>query len=317
MKKHLSDEPCISIVVPCYNEEGNVGVLCSELKHHLAPFPYELIFVDDGSSDTTLSKIKQLEAEDKTIKHLSLSRNFGHQKALIAGLRNAKGDAVIMMDADLQHPASVIPKLTEKWQEGYDVVNTHRKSSCGTNWFKRATSHIFYRLIGYLTDLKMSNGFADFRLLDRRVVDFIKNSKEEDIFIRGLVCWYGFRQAIIDYDADKRFSGKTKYSFGKMLMLSMNGITAFSIRPLRLSLLLASILVLFCLAEIIYALYIWITHGAVSGWTSTVILISLIGAMNMLMLGIIGEYVGRTFMQSKGRPMYIISEWNIDNDKLS
>ncbi len=303
----------ISIVIPCFNESGNILALYSELSSILANCYYECIFVDDGSSDDTLIKIKEIATRNSRVKYLSFSRNFGHQNALLAGIRYANGDAVITMDADMQHPVSAIPMLLEKWHAGFDVVNTKRLDiDNGTGIIKKMSSKLFYRAMNYITDFDMSDGFADFRLLDRRVVEVIKSCKEADIFIRGLVKWYGFRQAMVAYCAEKRHSGETKYTLRRMVLFSLNGLTAFSIRPLRLSIVLSAMLAVFCSMEIIYALYTLLIKGtAVSGWTSTVILISIIGAMTLLMLGVVGEYIGRTFMQCKGRPQYIVTETNI------
>lgn len=303
----------ISIVIPCFNESGNIPMLYSELSSILTPFSHEYIFVDDGSSDETLKTIKLLAKDDSQVKYLSFSRNFGQQSALLAGMRYATGDAVITMDADLQHPATLIPLLIKKWNEGFEVVNTMRlDTDNGIGFFKRLSSKAFYRLMNYVTDLGMSDGCADFRLLDGKIVEIIRQSKESDIFIRGLIKWYGFKQAEITYHAERRQSGETKYTLKRMVLFSLNGLTAFSIRPLRLSIVLSALLSILCSMEIIYALYTLLVKGtAVSGWTSIVILISIIGAMTLLMLGIIGEYVGRTFMQGKGRPAYIVSETNL------
>ena len=302
----------ISIVIPCFNESGNILALYSELSSILSKCSYECFFVDDGSSDGTLNKIKEVASIDPRVKYVSFSRNFGHQNALLAGIRYANGDAVITMDADLQHPVSAIPTLLEKWQEGFDVVNTRRCRTRDAGFFKVITSRVFYRLMNYLTELDFSDGFADFRLLDSKVVDIIKRSEESDVFIRGMVRWLGFQQTIVDYTADKRHSGETKYGLKNMIRFSLNGMTSFSIRPLRLSIVLSAILAILCLLEIFYALYTLLIVGtAVSGWTSIVILISIIGAMTLLMLGVVGEYVGRTFMQVKRRPAYIVSETNL------
>lgn len=302
----------VSVVIPCFNEAGNILALYSELSDKLKGCNAEYIFIDDGSTDGTLDTIKDLSAKDSQVKYISFSRNFGHQNALMAGLRNAHGAAVVTIDADLQHPASLIPRLLEKWQEGFDVVNTRRLRTKNAGLFKSITSKMFYRMMSYLTDMDFSDGFADFRLLGRKVVDAIKDTGESEVFIRGMVKWYGFRQTVIEYNAGKRFSGETKYTLRNMILFSLNGLTSFSIRPLRLSIVLSALLAMLCLAEICYALYTLLIVGtAVSGWTSTVILISVIGAMTLLMLGIVGEYVGRTFMQCKGRPLYIVRETNL------
>lgn len=302
----------ISIVIPCLNEAGNIPALYSELSRILSFCSYECIFVDDGSSDETLNIIKQYARTDSRVKYLSFSRNFGHQNALLAGMRYATGEAIITMDADLQHPISLLPQLLKKWNEGFYVVNTRRCRTKNAGFLKVITSKVFYRLMNYLTDMDFSEGFADFRLLDRKAVDVIAQTNESDVFIRGMVKWLGFQQAVVNYNADKRYSGETKYGVKKMIWFSLNGLTSFSIRPLRLSMALSALLAMLCLLEICYALYTLLIVGTiVSGWTSIVIILSIIGAMALLMLGVVGEYVGRMFMQVKGRPAYIVSESNM------
>ena len=303
----------ISIVIPCFNEAENILPIWSSLTGELNDRTFECVFVDDGSDDDTFSLIKTLSREDDRIKYVRLSRNFGHQCALMAGLQYADGDAVITMDADLQHPVSLIPTLIEKWESGYDVVNAKRLYvHNGRSFFKRVSSRLFSRILSFLSDLDVEEGVADFRLLDRRVVDVLMDNKETDVFIRGMIRWYGFAQTTVEYDEASRHSGETKYTLGKMFVFSLNGITAFSIRPLRLSILFAVIVSFLCLAEIVYALYSLLVVGsAVSGWTSLIIVVSFIGAMCLLVLGVTGEYIGRIFMQVKERPLYIVSETNV------
>ncbi len=302
----------VSVIVPCYNETKNIRVVYSAISNVFSGNScFELIFIDDGSEDTTLDEIKLVVQKDANVKYIAFSRNFGHQQALKAGLDMAQGQAVIMMDGDLQHPPSLIPEIINKWKEGYDIVNTVREESKKIGFFKRKSANLFYWILNFLTDLNLKPGMADFRLLDKKVVDVVRSCNEYDIFIRGMVKWIGFNQTSIHYIPVKRHSGKTKYSLRKMISFAISGITSFSVRPLRVSVLLASVFILFSVIEIIYVLYIVLFTGQfVSGWASLAILISFLGAGTLLMLGIIGEYIGKMFLQSKGRPNYIIKETN-------
>ena len=306
----------ISIVIPCCNEAGNILALYSQLTALLSTIipNYECIFVDDGSTDNTLAEIKSLCESHPPIKYISFSRNFGHQKALRAGLDASSGDAVITMDADLQHPVRLIPSLIDHWRAGVDIVNTMRTDAGTTGIFKRMTSALFYHVMNFLTGQDIKKGSADFRLMDRKVVDILCRNKEDDLFLRGMIGWCGFRQTVIDYTADERHSGKTKYSLCKMMKLAVDGITSFTIKPLRLAIVLSAVFALLGCIETGYVVYVaCFTEKAVSGWSSLAILISIQGAAVLLMLGIIGEYVGRTFMQGKRRPVYIVSETNCDD----
>ncbi|MDE7378115.1 MAG: glycosyltransferase family 2 protein [Paraprevotella sp.] len=304
----------ISIIIPCYNEADNIAICHKQIDKQLSPTgkDYECIFVDDGSTDNTLTEIKKLCTLAPNVKYVSFSRNFGHQKALRAGLDMAQGEAVITMDADLQHPASLLPEMLSRWNEGYEVVNTRRTEATETNLFKRSTSALFYRLLNFLTDMEIHPGTADFRLTDRKVTNLLCKCRENDLFLRGMVSWCGFRQTTIQYQAANRHAGKTKYSLRRMIELALDGITSFTIRPLRLAILLSVIFILLSMAETGYVCYVaFFTDQSVSGWASLAILISVLGAMTLLMLGIIGEYVGRTFIQGKQRPLYVVRETNI------
>jgi dolichol-phosphate mannosyltransferase len=299
----------LSVVIPCFNESENLVKLYRELytvldKERLS---CEFLFIDDGSTDETIRVLDDLSGTDSRVRYISFSRNFGHQQALRAGLRESKGLVVITMDADLQHPPGLIAELVTKWKEGYEVVHTVRTDGVDTGFIKRATSRLFYKFMNFISDIRFDPGMADFRLLDREVVDVINDCPESDLFLRGMVVWCGFRQVKVPYTAQKRFAGKTKYSYRKMLSFAVNGITSFSIRPLKLSILLSFFLGFLSFCEIVYILYIaFFTSQSISGWASLAILISVLGAIILLMLGVIGEYLGRLFMQSKNRPPYII-----------
>jgi polyisoprenyl-phosphate glycosyltransferase len=303
----------ISIVVPCYNESESIHefyrVICSVLD---GIYNYELIFVNDGSHDNTLSIIKELATTNHRVKYISFSRNFGHQNAVKAGLDHATGDVVISLDADLQHPPKLIPSLIEKWKEGYEVVYTLRQENESIGWMKKLTSRMFYRISNSLSDTKIDPGAADFRLLDRKVVEALKLMPENSLFLRGLIAWVGFKQFAITYKANERFAGQSKYTFNKMVKFASTGITSFSIKPLRISIYLGTIFAILAFAFAIYALIIYFfTDKAIQGWASVVIGVMFFSGLNLLMLGIIGEYLGKLFLENKRRPNYIIGETNI------
>jgi dolichol-phosphate mannosyltransferase len=300
----------ISVVIPAYNETGNISVIAGKIKEQLREEgPYELLFVDDGSTDGTLQEIKAAINEDPCVKYISLSRNFGHQNALKAGLDYATGNCVICMDADMQHPPHVLPKLIKYWKEGYDVVYTVRKDNESVSRFKRATSKTFYKLMNLLCDVEIPMGSADFRLMDKKVVDEIRQFRENWIFMRGLVSWLGFRQIGVEYEVEPRHVGSSKYSFSKMLAFAVQGATSFSILPLRLSMVVGFIFSMVSFLYGVYALYVKIFTGvALKGWTSILMSILFLGGIQLLSLGIIGEYVGKMFIETKGRPSYVIRE---------
>jgi dolichol-phosphate mannosyltransferase len=304
----------ISIVVPTFNEEGNIEVLYHEIIKvfsDLESFDFELIYVNDGSTDDSLEYIKRLSKEDQRVRFLSFSRNFGHQNALKAGLDHAEGDAVISMDADMQHPPNLIPQMLKLWKEGNDVVYSIRHDKNQISFFKKTTSKFFYRLVNYLSDTKLEEGTADFRLLDRKVVSVLKTYNESTLFFRGIIPTLGFKQIGIQYTPQNRFSGTTKYSFSKMLKFALTGITSSSAKPLYFSIYLGLLFAATAFLYAIYAIYIALfTNEAVTGWTSIIASILFIGGVQLIMIGIIGIYLGKLFTQSKNRPNYIIEERN-------
>ena len=309
------NKPEISIVIPTYCEEGNIVELYEQLKRQLSKseiHSFEIIFVNDGSKDNSLEKIKELAIRDERVKYIHFSRNFGHQNALRAGLDFAKGDAVISMDADLQHPPELIPTLIAFWRAGNKVVYTKRKDKNDLSFFKKLTSKMFYKLVNYLSETKLEEGTADFRLLDRSVVEALKNFNENNLFYRGIIPGLGFRQHGIDYIPNERFSGNTKYTFSKMVRFALTGITSSSAKPLYFSIYLGAFLALCSFFYALYAIYVSIfTTEAVAGWTSTIASILFIGGIQLMMLGIVGIYLGKLFSESKKRPNYIIEESNI------
>jgi dolichol-phosphate mannosyltransferase len=309
------NKPEISIVIPTYCEEGNIVELYEQLKRQLSKseiHSFEIIFVNDGSKDNSLEKIKELAIRDERVKYIHFSRNFGHQNALRAGLDFAKGGAVISMDADLQHPPELIPTLIAFWRAGNKVVYTKRKDKNDLSFFKKLTSKMFYKLVNYLSETKLEEGTADFRLLDRSVVEALKNFNENNLFYRGIIPGLGFRQHGIDYIPNERFSGNTKYTFSKLVRFALTGITSSSAKPLYFSIYLGAFLALCSFFYALYAIYVSIfTTEAVAGWTSTIASILFIGGIQLMMLGIVGIYLGKLFSESKKRPNYIIEESNI------
>jgi dolichol-phosphate mannosyltransferase len=306
----------ISIIVPCFNEEGNIDELysrvCKQFSGDNLNLSCEVLFIDDGSTDKTLQKIKSLAGHHPDVRYISFSRNFGHQNALKAGIDHACGDAVITIDADLQHPPELLRDMISLWQEGYRVINTKRQDSRNQSLLKRILSGSFYRLLNLMMDTKIESGTADFRLMDRKLILELRNLQEDYLFYRGLIPWMGFKQKTIEYLPDKRFSGKTKYSFRLSSEFALTGITSFSIKPLRLSTLFGVFLAIISLAYACYALYISVfTDRGVKGWTSVIVSVLFIGALQLIILGILGEYLGKLFMESKRRPNYIIDETNI------
>ncbi|MBS1553227.1 MAG: glycosyltransferase family 2 protein [Bacteroidetes bacterium] len=303
----------ISIVIPCYNEEGNVVELYNKINEILSDYTVEYIFIDDNSKDETLNILEELSEKDSNVKFISFSRNFGHQNALRAGLEYSTGECVISMDADLQHPPEILPKLIEKWKEGYEIVFTVRKDIENVSKFKKITASLFYKLINTLSDIDVKQGAADFRLLDKKIVRIlIDDITEYHLFYRGLISWIGYKQTYIEYIPNKRFSGSTKYSLFKMINFATDGITSFSIRPLKLAILLGLSLSFF---SAIYGIYVismaLFTDETLKGWASVLVSILFIGGINMILLGIVGEYIGKLYIQSKKRPYFLIKKSNI------
>ena len=299
----------ISIVVPAYNEEGNVAELHRRLTDVLAGMgvPYEIIIVDDGSTDATLDRVSELAANDPRVKAVSFSRNFGHMKALCAGLDHASGDAVITMDADLQHPPGMIPQLVEKWREGFEIVGTIREESADTGTLKKTTSRWFYGLMKRIGGIDLPRGAADYRLLDRSVVDTLKSMQERSRFLRGMIGWVGYRKIFLNYRADPRFSGNTKYSWSRMVRFAMDGITSFSALPLKISAYLGLVAALLGFCYAVYALYTKaFTDRAIPGWTSVLMAVLLIGGVQLVFIGVLGEYLSRVYEETKQRPLYIV-----------
>jgi glycosyltransferase involved in cell wall biosynthesis len=304
----------VSIVLPAHNESGNIDKISERID---SCFPYdlydlEMIFIDDGSTDDTLAKIENLSGSKSNIFYIELSRNFGHQNALKAGIDSANGDCIISMDCDMQHPPEIIPKFLEKWEEGFDIVYTLRHESENLSFLKRKTSNLFYLIVSWLSDLKIEKGTSDFRLIDRRVADIFSNFKENDLFIRGIIKWVGFRQIAIDFYPNDRFSGRTKYSMRKMLNFAFNGITSLSIRPLYIAVYLGFILSLLSFLYLPYVVWSYYYSGHYSyGWGSVILTVVFFSGLQLSVLGIIGIYIGKMFMQVKDRPLYLVKSTNL------
>ena len=307
-----------SVVIPLYNEEEVVLECVRRVSGVLEEIDgdYEVIFVNDGSHDKTMELVQGECSKNKKLKVLSFSRNFGHQIAITAGMDHAQGDAVIVMDADLQDPPEVIKDLIAKYKEGYDVVYAVRSKRKGETFFKKLTSKVFYRFLRYMCNIDIPVDTGDFRLISRKVCNVMKNLTERNRYVRGLVSWVGFKQAAVEYVREERFAGETKYPLRKMLKLSMDGITSFSTKPLTMSKTLGF---LTAAAGFIYMIVVvlqkFVFGKTVQGWASLAVLILLLGGIQLIMLGFIGEYIARIFDESKNRPLYIIEEKiNIEED---
>ena len=299
----------VSIAVPVFNEEANIENFYQEVVKYMEPLPYnfELIFVDDGSTDASPFILNRLVQKDSRVRALIFASNYGHQRALTCGLDYAAGDAVITMDGDMQHPPSMLPLLIAKWEEGFEVVQTIRNATEGTSWLKNFTSEMFYKLINALSNIKITPGGSDFRLLDKKVAQSFKLFRERARFIRGMISSIGYNQTQVEFVAPKRFAGVSKFSPRKMLHFALDGITAYSKTPLRLAFYAGLILGAVSILMIGHVLYIkFFTEEAVPGWATISTSILVLGGLQLIGLGIIGEYVGRIFEEVKERPLYLI-----------
>lgn len=302
--------PTLSIVVPLCNEEGNVVLLIEEIRRAVQPIgvPYEIVFVDDGSTDGTWSLVRQAGAEDERIKGLSLSRNFGHQNAIFAGLHHASGEAVITMDGDLQHPPSMLPELFRQWTSGNHVVETRRMESEDVSLFKKTTSRWFYRMFSFLSGLPMAEGTSDFRLMDRQVVNSVLEMRDAALFLRGIAYWVGFQRTTVPYQAQSRHSGTTKYSLRRMLRFAMSSMLSFSLVPLRLGIWLGLVTSGLAFVELVYIVISYLRGNVVPGWASTLAVVSFMFGILFILVGIIGSYVGNILETVKNRPRFIVKE---------
>ncbi len=307
--------PDVSIVLPAHNEAANVAPMVAALKAVLAPLGRaEIIFVDDGSSDGTLVALRAASAADPAVRYVSFTRNFGHQAALRAGLRSANGRAIVVMDADFEHPPELIPELIAQWQAGAKIVATRRSDDeAMVSAMKRLTSRLYYRLLDSIGDVRIAPGSADYMLLDRAVVDMVNGIDDQDIFLRGLVRWLGFPLVTVPFSRGTRRQGASKYSLRRMVELAITGIAAHSVRPLRFAVWLALAFAALGGLLVVYSIvsFLFVQH-TVAGWSSIMAAIALLGAAQLLVLGIIGEYVGRILRETRKRPSYIVAETDAD-----
>lgn len=302
----------ISIVVPAYNEERNLSVLYAHLREVLGSSgedDFELVFIDDGSTDRTWDTIASLSASDVRVRGVRLSRNFGHQSALMAGLAAARGQAVVMMDADLQHPPSVVPQLIRKWREDFQIVHAVRRDPPNVSWFKRKTSKLYYRLFSFMSGVAIEPGSADFCLLDRQVVDEVLKFEEEGLFLRGLVHWVGYATTSVPFECGERHAGTSKYSLRKMLTLGWHGVSSFSLVPLRIGIAVGLLSSTFAFFGTAYAIVgWWVDDAVVPGWASSVAMTSFLFGVLFAFLAVLAEYVGRIVVEVRRRPRFLVRE---------
>lgn len=297
-----------TIIIPVKNEEANIAPLVKLLEQHLPDTAHEVIFVDDGSDDNTLTAIAAVAGINKKIKCLSLSRNFGHQNALMAGMMHAAGDKIILMDGDLQHPPELVPILLQKLDEGYDIVNTSRVKTKNVGSTKTWMSKVFYTFLNSISDTDIKYSVADFRAFNKKVLKAILLFEERELFIRGIFSWIGYNQTTILYEPAARLHGKTKYSYGKMFSLALKGTTSFSFKPLRIAILVGAIVSFAAFAFAIFALIEYFKGNTVPGWASTIITSMLLGGTQLLAIGLLGEYIASLFTETKKRPLFLVDK---------
>lgn len=301
----------VSVIVPVYNEEGTIPEMAKRLCDVLDEIeePSEIIFINDGSRDASMELVKGLCQKNSRIKAVAFSRNFGHQIAVTAGLDHCNGDCAIIIDADLQDPPELIPEMIGKWNQGYEVVYAKRIRRQGESFLKRATASAFYRIVKKMTNIDIPVDTGDFRLIDRRVVDALKAMPERNRFVRGMVSWLGFRQTGIEYTRHERFSGSSHYPMARMLKFAITGITSLSYIPLQLATWFGFIVSGASFLYGLYALYLkYFTDKTIQGWTSLMMVIVFLGGIQLITLGIIGEYIGRMYEEIKQRPVYVVNE---------
>lgn len=301
----------VSVVAPCMNEEDGLGEFYQRVQGAIQEakiFHYEIILVDDGSKDKTWDVITALHQADKNVKGVRLSRNFGQQSALTAGLAEAQGEYIFIIDSDLQDPPELLKDMLEVAQTGFDVVYGQRRTREGETFLKLVTAHAFYRFLSMMADINIPKDAGDFRLISRRVLKAYLELNETLRYSRGLIAWLGFKQTAILYDRHARYAGDTKYSLKKMISYSVDAITSFSLRPLRLIIHLGIMTALLALLTLGYTIYAWLINDTVVGWTSIMTVILLLGCVQLICIGVVGEYVGRTFTETKRRPIFLVQE---------
>lgn len=313
-----NEKKLVSILVPAYNEEEVLNMLYERLvkiMDNIKKYNFEVLLVNDGSKDNTFSIMKDLRNKDKRFCYLNLSRNYGKETAMIAGLDYIKGDCVILIDADLQDPPELIPEMLKFWEEGYDDVYAKRKTRKGETWLKKFTSTIYYKTLQSVTRIEIQKDTGDFRLLDRRCVEALKQLRESERYTKGLYSWIGYNKKEILYDRDPRAAGKTKWNYGKLINLSIDGLTSFTTAPLRWSAIIGVIVSIIAFIYMLVIIFKTIFWGIdVAGYASTMVVILFLGGIQLIFLGIIGEYLGRAFYESKGRPLYFIDCYNEERE---
>ena len=306
-----------SVVIPVYNEEANIGLLYKRMTSVISVLSdaFELIFINDGSRDKTLLLVKELAQSDGRVRYIDLSRNFGHQIAVSAGLDACRGDRIIIIDADLQDPPELIAEMDAQMNEGFQVVYARRRKRKGESAAKLWTARLFYRLLARIASVEIPLDTGDFRIMDKKVVDVLRSMPEQNKFLRGQISWIGFRQTFVEYDRSERQGGKTGYTYAKMFRFALDGITSFSDAPLRLASWMGFVVSGVAFIALLYALYgKFISHDSEPGWASLIVSVLFLGGIQLISLGFIGEYLSRISSNVKQRPLYVVAESNLEND---
>lgn len=299
----------VSVVIPAYNEQQNVRAVYEAVRRSMdGPEALEIIFVDDGSTDGTAECVRELRAQSPVVRLIRFGRNFGQQPALMAGLEAARGAAVITLDCDLQHPPELLSRMMEAWRNGAKVVQMVRTKTADAGLFKTLTSKLFYRFVNLISETPVLSGAADYQLLDRAVVNSVLQFRDRYPFLRGLVGWLGFPATRIEYSAPERTAGKSGYTLGKMLRLSLQAVTGLSSKPLRFSFYFGLLTAVFCVIYAIFAVIAMAAGKTVQGWTSVIVIVTFVGAVQLVSIGIVGEYIARVYEQTRGVPRYVIVE---------
>lgn len=304
----------ITILVPCYNEEAVVEEFYKRTKQitkQITQYAFEILFVNDGSKDSTLDIIKRLRCSDASISYVDLSRNFGKEIAMIAGIDHIDSDAMVVMDADLQDPPELLPEMIKWWEQGYKDVCAKRRSRAGESWFKKWSSHTYYKILQHVSRIPIQQDVGDFRLLDKQCIEALKLLRESQRYTKGMFSWIGFKKKEILFDRDARAAGETKWNYFKLINLAIEGFTSFTIAPLRIASLLGCILAIIAMIYMVFIIVKTLIYGGdVAGYPSLVSIVLFIGGVQLLFLGIMGEYLGRVFNESKFRPLYLVNEYN-------